>query len=332
MVTPYRNHLHLYRALLRETTYLCDPAAKAFHHEYINWSFRRSNGKQTAPYAESAGLPTKYQSQQLKRARKHLYTLERANQGYIGALRNVLRMAYARKGRRRRELVKGMMVSTSDDMSSAVSQPLHRHKFTKDWRPPATFTMLLNSQKRVQQHLDASGKVKPLPVIPTQNRWNKPYPPSRIPKVFKQWYAWHANILQVPLSEKEWLGIYKVSLGTSSLHRGLNHTRRPLGSVSVFSSESKSMPMPPAVANIGRTSSQAPEQQHSKRVRSLIGNPHRMTRRYVRRLLQYSVLQNTPTILAKPDGNGLALRWESGIKTQPEPQVASRSQELSLFD
>ncbi|KAK5958473.1 hypothetical protein OHC33_000316 [Knufia fluminis] len=333
MTTPYRNPLHLYRALLRESTYLFHPAAQDFHGAHIIWSFRRkAKGNSTVvKYGEDglSPLPSKDESQQMRRGRQYLYMLQRANQGYPGPMQNVLKMTFARKGKRRRELLKEIMAPPPANAMAADQARSSPTNYSKDWRPPEKFTMLLSSQTKLQSYLDARGKIKPQPGVPEKNRWNKPFPRSRVKGLMRKWYAKHADTLLPPLQEEEWSDLYKAASGSTMSKKGLPE-RRPMATVPVFDITTKD-PDLFDVKSLMKTSPQAVEPQHSRRVRAIIRNPHHLTSRYMRRTVQ-RVLQNTPTALANSETGKLALRWETGIEPRKKPAVCTDSQTVTLFD
>ena len=334
MTAPCRNPLHLYRALLRESSYLFHPAAQEFHHRHITWSFRRQQVKEAEPRATSdhdglLPLLSKNESRQMRRGRRYLYMLQRANQGYTGAVLNVLKMTFARKGKRRRELLKEIMAPSPADIMGPDQGAPSPTLFSRHWRPPAKFTMLLRSQSKLQSFLDARGRIKPQPKVPERNRWNKPFPESRIKGMMREWYAKHADTLLPPLEEQEWLAIYKTATDPARSNWNVPQRRRQ-ASVPVFASMPGSSDLFD-ISSLVKTSPQAVEPQHSKRISAILRNPHHLTPRYMRRMM-VRTLQNIPTPLANPDTGKLAMRWESGIKPRKEPGTCTDSQKITLFD
>lgn len=334
MNTPFPNHLHLYRALLREANYLFTSAAQKFHYEHVRWSFRRHRDRQDPDRCQPEPLLTQHESRQLKRGRKYLYMLQRANQGYMRSVQNVLKMTYARSGKRRREMLKSIMTPASTNTSSQALLPHQtlRAEYLKDWQPPSKFTALLNSQTKIHSHLDLRGKLKARPSIPTQNKWNKPFPRSRVRTLMKRWYAKSANMLMAPLFEKEWSEVYNLSTNRPGVEADIVPVRRQPASVPVFccpkETDSTSLIN---VASIARTDPQRRPSQLSRRVQVVIGNPHRLTARFIRRITQRTVLQSTPTALVNPDTGKVAFRWDHGERPRQTPMTASGSQQMSLF-
>lgn len=255
--------------------------------------------------------------------------LRRANQGYSGPLHNVLKMTFARKGKRRREMLKRIMAPESANPlapDQGLSSPT---AYSKDWRPPSLFTVLLRSQNKLQGYLDARGRIKPQPKVPEKNRWNKPFPQSRIKSMMRKWYAKHADTLLPPLQEQEWLNIYKAATDSAQAQWDVPKRRSP-GNVPVFARTTDS-PDLFDISSLVMTSPQAVEPQHSKRIAAILRNPHHLTPRYKRRAL-VRILQNTPTPLTHRDTGKVAMRWESGIEPPKKPTTCTESQKLTLFD
>ena len=321
------NPLHLLRAILREATYLPDLTARKFHTKYAILSFRRhQNGPDTEREGASS-LPSKYRTYQMKRARKYLCLLQRANEGYSGPLENVLRMTYARKGRRKRQIVQDLMRTYPAQITSLpVTSP------GASWQPSAQFLYLLRRQKKVQPYW-TKNKIQPMPVIPEQNKWNKPFPETRARNMLKKWYASQAAMLQAPLAEAEWLNIYRSATAHGADIDKLVSKRRPLGTPGIPDTTDHNYGCPENdIEDIGCTSAQKRAPQLSRKVSMSLGNPHKLTRRFLRRTLQRVVLQTSPTMIADTDTGKIATRWEIGGKAQFQSRAPNVSQTLSMFD
>ena len=334
MTTPYSNPLHLYRALLRESTYLFHPAAQQFHGRHITWSFRRQQANAVGSKVRCAEdgrlpLPSKDESQQMRRGRRYLYMLQRANQGYTSAVLNVLNMTFARTGKGRRELLKEIMAPEPADPMAPDQGAPSITTYSRGWKPPAKFTTLLKSQSRVQSHLEVAGKIRLQPKIPETNRWNRPFPASRVKNMMRKWYTKHAAMLRPPLQEQEWLDLYKPATNTDQPKWNVPK-RRPQGSVPVCEGTTNHLELFD-LSNLVKTSPQAIKPQQSRRISALLGNPHHLKPRYMRRMMQRT-LQQTPTPIADPEKGRIALRWESGMEPRRQPTVCTDSQKITLFD
>lgn len=337
MILPCRNPVHLYRSLLREAGYLFDPFARDFHKDHIRWSFNRQRAKEPSPFPKqsqdgTATLLSQLESKQLKRARKYLYMLQRANQGHLRATKNVLRLTYAGVGKSRRLLLQDVMTPTSST-NAPTSPPPTPSKFDRNWKPPSKFANLLKNQSLIQPHLHGTKrKIQPMPVIPQQNRWKRPFPMSRIKGVWQKWYARHADIIMPPLQETQWLKIYQMAMKGAKNTEYQILKRRSIGSVPVFvePTYNTTAAWMDKIDDLIRTSAQRPE--YSKRIRRVIGHPHNMTNRFLRRTMQRAVLESTPTVVVDPSTGKSAYRREPGGTKGARPLDCTQSQELSLFD
>ena len=95
--------IKLYRALLRECTYLPDPAARTYAHKQVVAQYR----KHTHPDSDGnlAKELRRLKVNHIIKARDTLDLLQRANNGHPGPLQKVLHWTYGRTGRRRHELL-----------------------------------------------------------------------------------------------------------------------------------------------------------------------------------------------------------------------------------
>ncbi|EXJ71011.1 uncharacterized protein A1O5_06004 [Cladophialophora psammophila CBS 110553] len=113
MPPPETNPLHIYRACLRECSYLPLPQCRAYMRKFTIDGFRRwippkdpvGRSRSKAHGAGGRHLTPEKVTRLLHQARKLASILQHANQGYIVPLENVLRMTYGRKGPRKHELL-----------------------------------------------------------------------------------------------------------------------------------------------------------------------------------------------------------------------------------
>lgn len=87
----------LFRATLRECSYLPDPIARDYMREHVVHRYRRSR------------ISHRSDPDLARSARHGLSVLQRANQGYQRPLEKVLFMSYGRTGKRRHELLAELM-------------------------------------------------------------------------------------------------------------------------------------------------------------------------------------------------------------------------------
>ncbi|KAG2414643.1 hypothetical protein HFD88_003834 [Aspergillus terreus] len=118
-----------------------------------------------------------------------LKLLERANQGYSRQLEKVLRLAYGRKGRRRKELLDALVPPEVPANTAAVMELIQKPRMYEDgWEPPAILMDLLKSQHNngVISQLNHR-QVKHLePAIPKTNAWGRPVNMSRRKNIRQQ--------------------------------------------------------------------------------------------------------------------------------------------------
>lgn len=320
------NALHLYRALLRETTYLFDPAARHFHWHHIRHAFQSQNEKLKAQHGIEDILLSKAASQQLHRGRKYLYMLQRANQGYLVAVSKVLQLTYGIKGARRRQLMQNFMVPATP-VAEAI-QSSHESMSSRKWRPPAAFEALMKNQARIQRFHAGNFQMKL--EFPEKNSHAQPFPACRIKNTARKWYARQAQMLKPPLQETEHAEICRKAAGQDET-LGVRK-RRPLSRA--VESNGSHWPKPVADIDISvmiSTSRHVVQPQQSRLAKAVMGNPHRLTSRFLRRRYRMEILQSSPTVLADSKTQRLAFGWSAGMKHKSTPSATSKSQQLNLF-
>ena len=123
--------LHLFRALLREASYLPDPACREFAHTQITNRFRRNRtGKSTTSRSSNsgklnsregkqvAGKPQVRETRLLAEGRDQLQFLKRANSGAATPLTKVLEQTYGRRGKRKYDLLRSLAPPLETPMNS----------------------------------------------------------------------------------------------------------------------------------------------------------------------------------------------------------------------
>lgn len=244
---------HLLRALLRQSTYLPDAAARYYFYNHILSRYRKYHPRLPKPPNTPTLSPSREQGL-LKEARKGLSFLTRANDGHPGRLLLVLMMTYGRTGKRRHELLKTVVsplafksdsfplipadeqvlaqLSASimaDHENSATAQcpvalaSLHRPNFLPGRRKPRSsegpvlgprLEALVNSQRQQKSTIFPRRSVgKTKPSIPETNKWGRPMPPSRVANMKDKWYAMILDKVMPPLPESEWNRLRDLALG-----------------------------------------------------------------------------------------------------------------------
>lgn len=214
--------LHLFRSILREASYLPDPASRKYFQVYYTTRFRdycpRNGGtKQHNP------REIKRNTRNLREARHELRMLQKANAGIDSALTKVLDLTYGRRGKRKYELLKSLKPPGSAPINDRVLRTLSEAMDTpsqeKASKPNMSlfspkFVALIKSQMRQKQ--DAFEKPLPkhsAPKIPETNTWGRPMPVKRVNNLTKKWYAETLERLMPPLPEAEWTRLGDLATG-----------------------------------------------------------------------------------------------------------------------
>lgn len=189
--------LHLFRSLLRAATYLPDPAARSYFHDYIIKRFREV---------------TPATPEHLRKARQSLGILERASHGEERSLKKVIFMTYGRRGKRRRELLEELqkideeeLPSDSDALKSTIAA-FRQGEAVDPSRRNLKVLALVQSQRIIHSEEIPRPLIKQLkPRIPKENLWGNPVPLKRQKSIVRKW--WGAEVLNrilPPLPEHEW--------------------------------------------------------------------------------------------------------------------------------
>ncbi|EAW11972.1 uncharacterized protein ACLA_007310 [Aspergillus clavatus NRRL 1] len=200
---PPEQWRHLFRALLRECSYLPDPIAKGYMHDYVVQRFRRYND-----ISKAKPLSDPHRQFSLhKTATQKLSLLKRANEGYSRPLEKVLRLSYGRKGKKRRELLDTFIAPEVPPDAAAVMSLVEKPIMFEDgWKPPSIVIDLLKSQLNngmISQLNDRSVVRNLEPPIPKENSWGKPVAKSRRRNIRKTWYQSLLDGLLPPLPDTQ---------------------------------------------------------------------------------------------------------------------------------
>ncbi|MCJ1424659.1 hypothetical protein MMC29_002547 [Sticta canariensis] len=269
------NPCHIFRALLRQCTYLPDSSARCFFRNYVVMRFRKHNPRPRIP-SKPTLYPPKIQKALLNRARKGLTLLERANNGYRSPLLKVLEMTYGHRGRRRRELLQRLMQDAPP-----------REEILKRLVPSITaqasgeifgsqLEAFLNAQRRSEVGTSSVGLRKLSlagPKIPSTNSWDRPMPLKRVQNMKEKWYADLLEQIMPPLPQEEWERLRALAIGIK--WEELVPRRKRAGMT-----ENETDHNPDAELSLSGIV------ESSKRVEisGSMTNPHRLTPRFRRRL------------------------------------------------
>lgn len=244
------NALHIYRALLRECTYLPDPAARQSVARHTALRFRHRRLLDPTDAGKS-----------IAKARRALSLLVRANHGQAEVLLKVLQFAYARRGRPRRELVRQLQLPSvldipADDaelravaastraptldrlrISSSVLQghgsspryvaadhtsavraipsraAVPKGRSLAGWPPVSDrLNALVHSQRKQRQSATRQAFPK-MDLVVGLNSWGRPMPKVREKNARWKLYRDTLDSVLPPLPEKEWCRLRDLSLG-----------------------------------------------------------------------------------------------------------------------
>jgi len=198
--------LHLFRHLIRATSYLPDEFARAYIHNYIKYKFVQ------------ARKTSEHTSRRLEKGRTSLNILQRATNGDIKCLTKVLYRAYGRSGRRRRELVQDLLRAdaklTPENGVSPESPTIESINKEEKWESPRPLlTMFLKSQAA---HNPPENRRPPIrhfePEIP-KNIFDRPMALKRQRNIVKRFWASTLDKILPPLPEVEWNRLRDLATG-----------------------------------------------------------------------------------------------------------------------
>ncbi|KAI9816294.1 MAG: hypothetical protein M1827_001896 [Pycnora praestabilis] len=197
--------LHLLRALLRECTYLPDPASRTWVQQHIlsrykaytpsTYKYRKAPQSEISPHRNT---------QLIRKSNKALSYLRRANAGELKPLQNILGHTYGRTGRRRRQLLKPLTLPDTPSDNAAVEA---LREGSRKGIPVRSVKLqaLMRSQQN-QRFADTERlQVKSLRLeMPEKNIWGRPLPARRKRNINRKWYAMVLDRTLPPLPENEW--------------------------------------------------------------------------------------------------------------------------------
>ncbi|KAL8746028.1 MAG: hypothetical protein Q9190_001895 [Brigantiaea leucoxantha] len=217
----------LYRALLRQCSYLPDSAARAYIHGYVISRFRRyqprpaSRPKQPSVCRRKASLTVIKLQLLLHNARKSLKSLQRANDGHPRHLTKVLSMTYGRSGKLRRELISAYQ-RPKLTLASHVAEDPEESGLSHE------LVAVLKSQIKQPAPNFSRSPLKSLePEIPENNIWQRPLPKSREKNLRKKWLAKTLDKLMPPLEHTQWNRLRGLASGAARWEGPV--ARRPKG-------------------------------------------------------------------------------------------------------
>ena len=313
-----KNPVHIYRALLRECTYLPDPNSRAYIKHWVHESFRRYLPRDLhLPRCRPVPVDHNRESKNLKKGRHLAETLRRANQGYPAPFEKVLRWTYARLGKRRRVLMSGMTSLESNGIEGELEElePQTPIKFSKDWKPSPTILALMSSQEKQYNHLPwINARISSKRPNPQEkNIWGKSMPECRFRNKQRKWYAINLDLMLLPLPDAEYNHIKACATGETRVEPRL---RRITASVHLQPSEK----------------AEESVLEEPKMSQHIAGRPHEMTQRFFRRHYQ-RLLLHVPYAqeLANSPERPLAIKWDRVYRERFTITETNDAQSKALF-
>ena len=211
--------IHLFRALLRECSYLPDPVAKQYFYKHVVARFRRHWA--TRPHEAFKPPPSpERRTRLLKVARKGLSTLTRANNGRPKVLYKVLSYTYGRSGRRRRDLIDELQAPEAAADTIRIATAPGFANTSSNAKVPRLTPQAEAIAKSQAIHGVSQVYKSPLrrvqPRIPEKNAWMRPMPQVRVKNITAKWYANTLERLLPPLPERDYLRLQRLVSGQES--------------------------------------------------------------------------------------------------------------------
>jgi hypothetical protein len=317
MTTPPTNPVHLFRALLRECTYLPDARARSYMHDYVLRSFRSRLPRVKAWRKE---LSLKDQVRLLRRGRKYLSLLSRANEGYLDPLERVLMMTYGRIGKRRRELMANLMRIEPPSNHEAVEQLFRSETPPGPRKLPAKLHEIARSQNAHRQYLDKfSAKFQLVSGIPKTNRWGKPMPASRVKNLTHRWSVKQLQQIYPPLPANEYQDLQSLASGEAKWQ---GPVPRRVRAQSVDAAVNKTA--------LDKVCADGPPRGITFAM-YVNGRPHQITARLMRRLWT-TILRHVPVLSWNHETEKWMVTWQDTRKKPTLVATPSTSSSSLLFD
>jgi len=314
MAAPSQNALHLYRALLRECTYLPNRRARSYMYEYVQWSYRthlprNKVHRQPMPFMRQVAL--------LCRGRKVLSLLRRANDGYLKPIEKVVGLTYGRRGKRRRELMGLLMAPEIPSNAGELAEYSPVPPYTTAWRPPPKVRALIDSQMRQRPWLEnVTIKMSKEPKIPEMNAWKRPLHPRRVRNKVKAWYVKNVDAVRPPLPDDEWRELRGLAKGDVDVDLPVKRRAPALADHELRKQGERCNNLLEGPEK-GRTFGQY-----------LRGRPHRLTRRLMQRIYA-SVFRHVPRFFRPQDK--WIVTWDDEFKARAFIQPSTSERDDLLF-
>lgn len=237
-INDHQETILLYRALLRQCTYLPDPAARKYMWMHVRERFTAYQPKVIKDgQVLRRRINKKPPAKALKSGRKVLKHFQRANDGHLPNLEGILNRTYGRSGKRRRELIAQLQAPdtlSDEDEVAQLSEQISKEPQGREKMPQLSdeALALVKSQARQDSSRFSGPPLKSIqPDVPAVNSWGRPFPEKRKVNFVKKWYATTLDRLMPPLPGPEWERLHGLSTGTIPWDGPV--VRRKLGTTSV---------------------------------------------------------------------------------------------------
>lgn len=219
--TDVVNPLQLFRALLRQASYLPDQASRQYFHSYITRRFRADWPRKNSS-GETQRLVTESRTNQhMAEARQCVKFLINANHGSRPQMQKVLETTYGRRGKRKHELLRELMpirpIPVDDKALQELADVLESNRASPNAKEPRLtekMVALMRSQKAQKDQMFTKPNLKSMkPEIPEINSWGRPFPKNRAKNIKKHWYKETLERLMPPLPKEEWYRLKDLALG-----------------------------------------------------------------------------------------------------------------------
>jgi len=219
---------HVYRSLLRATTYLPDSNARNYIHGFINKRFRETTDKinfQLRKGIDPQPLLDRYHAREyIAGLRRKANKLEKAALGDVEALEDVLMRTYGRIGARRRQLLAQFMAPEDsaippdeESLKTLISSLQNKEKLDRQqFGKGSKFQALKSSQELTHSATKKTrrmGKLDTVFKIPKENMWGRPTPLKVQANLKRRLFAEILDRMHPPVATQEWNRLRDLSTG-----------------------------------------------------------------------------------------------------------------------
>lgn len=321
------NPLHIFRALLRQCTYLPDSAARHYFRTYIVMRFRKYSPRPPEPSVTLRLQQVQLRKELIKKARKGLVLLERANNGHCLHLEKVLAMTYGRQGKRRRELLQRLLQNSPPrrELLEKLVESMPALAAVSVFGDQAE--ALIKSQRKLEVHAPSAGvgrlrsfqKINKVKLnIPERNSWDRPTPRKRVQNMKAKWHAELLDKIKPPLPMEQWERLKGLATGT--IWEGLVQRRTRAGT-----DENVSLPLGTrSPSDIALSSNRGPS-------RGSLTNPHQLTPRFMRRMWSL-IYHQCPCMTWDVAREQWIVQWGGQEMKKDDVKCQSVNVDMSLFE